>query len=48
LKVYKVKYLQSLLQPRQGRPDQSVHPQNPQLLTITYPGRSLKDYDNLI
>jgi transposase len=48
LKVYKVKYLQSLLQPRQGRPEHSVHPQNPQLLTITYSGRSLKDYDNLI
>ena len=48
LKVYKVKYLQSLLQPRRVDPDQPVHPQNPQLLTITYPGRSLKDYDNLI
>ena len=48
LKVYKVKYLQSLLLPRQGRPEQPVHPQNPQLLSITYPGRSLKDYDNLI
>jgi len=33
---------------RQGRPEQPVHPQNPQLLNITYPGRSLKDYDNLI
>jgi cytochrome P450 len=48
LKVYKVKYLQSLLQPSHHRPDQPVHPQNPQLLTITYAGRSLKDYDNLI
>lgn len=48
LKVYKVKYLQSLLQPYRPRPDQPVHPQNPQLLTITYAGRSLKDYDDLI
>lgn len=48
LKIYKVKYLQSLLQPSHYRPDQPVHPQNPQLLTITYAGRSLKDYDNLI
>ncbi len=48
LKVYKVKYLQSLLQPTHPRLDQPVHPQNPQLLTITYAGRSLKDYDNLI
>jgi transposase len=48
LKVYKVKYLQSLLQPSHHRPDQPVHPQNHQLLTITYAGRSLKDYDNLI
>jgi transposase len=48
LKIYKVKYLQSLLQPSHHRPDQPVHPQNHQLLTITYAGRSLKDYDNLI
>jgi hypothetical protein len=48
LKLYKVKYLQSLLQPPPHRPDQPVHPQNPHLLTITYAGRSLKDYDNLI
>ena len=48
LKIYKVKYLQSLLQPCQGRPNQPVHPQNPQLLSIHYTGRSLKDYDNLI
>ena len=48
LKIYRVKYLQSLLQPCPGRPDQPVHPQNPHLLTITYSGRSLKDYDDLI
>ena len=48
LKIYKAKYLQNLLQPGRPRPDQPVHPQNPQLLTITYAGRSLKDYDNLI
>jgi hypothetical protein len=48
LKIYKVKYLQSLLQPSHHRPDQPVYPQNHQLLTITYAGRSLKDYDNLI
>ena len=48
LKIYKVKYLQSLLQLSHHRADQPVHPQNPHLLTITYAGRSLKDYDNLI
>ena len=48
LKIYKVKYLQSLLQPSHHRADQPVYPQNPHLLTITYAGRSLKDYDNLI
>jgi len=47
LKICKVRYLQSLLQPSRSREDHPVHPQNPHLLTITYPGRSLKDYDDL-
>jgi hypothetical protein len=47
LKIYKIRYLQSLLQPSRSREDHPVHPQNPHLLTITYPGRSLKDYDDL-
>jgi transposase len=48
LKVHKIKYLQSLLEPSRSRPDHPVHPQNPQLLTITYEGRSLNDYDDLV
>lgn len=48
LKVSKVKYLQSLLEPSGSRQDHPVHPQDPQLLTITYQGRPLKDYDDLV
>jgi hypothetical protein len=48
LKICKVRYLQSLLQPSRSRPDHPVHPQDRQLLTITYQGRSLKDYDDLV
>jgi hypothetical protein len=47
LKICKVRYLQSLLQPSRSREDHPVHPQNTQLLNIAYPGRSLKDYDDL-
>jgi hypothetical protein len=47
LKICKVRYLQSLLQPSPSREDHPVHPQDSHLLTITYPGRSLKDYDDL-
>jgi hypothetical protein len=48
LKISKVGYLQSLLQPSRSRPDHPVHPQDRHLLTITYQGRSLKDYDDLV
>jgi hypothetical protein len=48
LKIYKVRYIQSLLEPSGSRQDHPVHPQDPQLLNITYPGRSLKDYDDLV
>ena len=48
LKVYKTRYLQNLLHPATPHPPAPVHPQNPQLLTITYERRSLKDYDDLI
>jgi len=48
LKISKVSYLQSLFQPSRSRQDHPVHPQDRQLLTITYQGRSLKDYDDLV
>lgn len=47
IKVYKVTYLQSLLRPGPGAAH-PVHPQDPALLQITYPGRSLDDYDELL
>ena len=47
LKIHKVRYIQSLLEPSGSRQDNPVHPQDPKLLTITYTGRSLKDYDEL-
>jgi transposase len=48
LKIGKISYIQSLLQPRPSRPDFPPRPQDPQLLTITYAGRSLDDYDDLV
>jgi transposase len=48
VKSYKVLYLQSLLRPHQVQPVHPVHPQNPDLLTLTYEGRSLHDYDELL
>jgi hypothetical protein len=48
LKVYKSRYVQSLLSSDASRPPHPVHPQNPSLLTLTYERRSLRDYDDLI
>jgi transposase len=48
LKVYKTRYVQSLLSSDLSRPSHPVHPQNPTLLTLTYERRSLRDYDDLI
>jgi len=48
LKVYKTRYVQSLLGSDASRPPHPVHPQNPSLLTLTYERRSLRDYDDLI
>jgi len=48
LKIYKTRYVQSLLGSDGPRPPHPVHPQNPTLLTLTYERRSLKDYDDLV
>jgi transposase len=48
LKIYKTRYVQSLLGSDPSRPPHPVHPQNPTLLTLTYERRSLHDYDDLI
>ena len=48
LKVYKTRYVQSLLGSDASHPPHPVHPQNPTLLTLTYERRSLRDYDDLI
>jgi transposase len=48
VKSYKIRYLQSLLCPHQAQSVHPVHPQNPHLLSLTYEGRSLHDYDELL
>lgn len=45
--TYRVTYIQGLLSPA-GHQDNPVHPQDPGLLHITYEGRQLSDYDQLI
>ncbi len=45
--TYRVTYIQGLLGPA-GNQDNPVHPQNPGLLHISYEGRQLSDYDELI
>lgn len=47
LSTYKITYVQSLLRPL-GYQDNPVHPQDTGLLHITYEGRRLSDYDELI
>jgi len=48
LKVYKTRYVQSLLTPQVSRPPHPIQPQDPSLLTLNYERRSLRDYDELI
>ncbi|MFN3740600.1 MAG: Mu transposase domain-containing protein [Thermodesulfovibrionales bacterium] len=48
IRVYRVKYIQSLLQPSGSSHDNPVHPQDRKLLEITYHGRDLGEYDELI
>jgi transposase len=48
MKIYKTRYVQSLLGSHPVLPPHPVHPQNPTLLTLTYERRSLRDYDDLI
>jgi hypothetical protein len=45
--VHKASYIQSLLRPG-ASPLHPVHPQDGTLLQITYQGRSLDDYDELL
>lgn len=47
ISIYRVTYIQGLLGPA-GAQNNPVHPQNPGLLHITYEGRQLSDYDQLI
>ena len=46
LGVCRITYVESLLTP--GFKEQPVHPQKRELLEITYEGRNLADYDELI
>ncbi len=47
LNICKISFLQSLLQSRSSRPGFPLRPQDPQLLNITYAGRTLDEYDRL-
>jgi len=48
MKIFKLRYLQSLLQLPQPQPPTPLYPQQPQLLEIDYERRNLKDYDELL
>ncbi len=48
LGICKVKYLISLLHLPDEKQDNPVYPQNTKLLEITYEGRQLNSYDELI
>jgi hypothetical protein len=48
LKVYKVKYVHSLLEHGGGTEPPTVRPQDERLLEIVYEARRLDDYDDLI
>lgn len=48
LKVHRIRYIQSLLQPQGLRETNPVCPQDKTLLEIAYEGRELDDYDELI
>lgn len=45
--IYKAAYITNLLEPTAGQ-DNPVYPQDAKLLNITYEGRELKNYDELI
>ncbi len=47
LRVYKLRYIESLLGPR-GPQEAAVYPQNASLLDISYQRRELSDYDELV
>jgi hypothetical protein len=48
LGISKVKYLKGLLKLPEDKQDNPVYPQNRKLLEITYEGRELRYYDELI
>ena len=48
LKVYKIKYVHSLLESSGAKEPPTVRPQDERLLEITYETRNLDDYDDLI
>jgi hypothetical protein len=48
LKVYKIKYIHSLLERSGAKEPPTVRPQDERLLEITYEARQLDDYDDLI
>jgi len=48
MKIFKTRYVQSLLQVLQPLPPNPLYPQEPRLLEIDYERRNLKDYDELL
>ncbi|MCX5810772.1 MAG: hypothetical protein NTX36_15610 [Proteobacteria bacterium] len=48
LRVYKFKYIESLLVPRNTRDESPVYPRNASLLDISYRKRELTEYDELV
>jgi len=46
--IFKIRYVQSLLQVPQPQPSNPVFPQESKLLEIDYERRNLKDYDELL
>jgi hypothetical protein len=47
LGIYKTVYIANLLEPSALQPN-PVYPQDPKLLGITYEGRKLENYDELL
>jgi hypothetical protein len=48
MKIFKTRYVQSLLQVVQPQPPNPLYPQETRLLEIDYERRNLKDYDELL
>jgi hypothetical protein len=46
--IFKIRYVQSLLQATQPQPPNPVFPQESKLLDIDYERRNLQDYDELL